>query len=131
DAPDGPHLAAVRPGAPADRAVPGPDARAPGRAAALRGATLANDKQFKLRTKYIGTRGVREYRETIASWVNKNDVVLEIGCEWGTTTGLIAPYCKEVIGTDISPECIEVARKKHPDICFEVLDAFDMRTEMS
>ena len=87
---------------------------------------MANEKQFKLKTKFVGTRGVKEYRESISTWVNKNDVILEIGCEWGTTTMQIAPHCKEVIGTDISRDCIERARQRHPDIRFEVLDAFDV-----
>ncbi|MCC6442109.1 MAG: class I SAM-dependent methyltransferase, partial [Armatimonadetes bacterium] len=91
---------------------------------------MANEKQFKLKTKFIATRGVEEYRETIPAWVNENDTVLEIGCEWGTTTVQIAPRCKEVIGTDVSPECIERARQKHPDIRFEVLDAFDVRAAL-
>ena len=91
---------------------------------------MANEKQFRLRTKFIGTRGVKEYRESISEWVNENDVVLEIGCEWGTTTAKLAPHCREVIGTDVSPECIERARKEHPDIRFEVLDAFDVRAAL-
>jgi trans-aconitate methyltransferase len=91
---------------------------------------MGNEKQFKLKTKFIATRNVKEYRETIAEWVNADDVVLEIGCEWGTTTVLIAPHCKEVIGTDVSRECIAEARKKHPDIHFDVLDAFDVRAAM-
>ncbi len=91
---------------------------------------MANEKQFKLKTKFVGTRGVNEYRETISEWINKDDVVLEIGCEWGTTTVKIAPCCKEVIGTDISAECIERARARHPDIQFEVLDAFDVRAAL-
>lgn len=93
--------------------------------------TMANEKQFKLRTLYVGTRGVKEYRETIEAWVNGNDVVLEIGCEWGTTTVLIASHCKEVIGTDVSADCIERARQKYPNIRFEVLDAYDLRTALS
>ena len=91
---------------------------------------MANEKQFKLKTKFVGTRGVKEYRESISTWVNKNDVVLEIGCEWGTTTVQIAPHCKEVIGTDISRACIERARQQHPDIRFEILDAFDVRAAL-
>lgn len=87
---------------------------------------MANDNQFKLHTKFIGTRGVKEYRESIAQWVNPRDVVLEIGCEWGTTTALIAPACREVIGTDVSPDCIARARQMHPGLRFEVLDAFDV-----
>ena len=86
-----------------------------------------SEKQFRVRTKFIATRNVKEYRETIPEWVKKSDVVLEIGCEWGTTTVLIAPHCREVIGTDVSPECIETARRRHPDTRFEVLDAFDVR----
>ena len=87
---------------------------------------MANEKQYKLKTKFIAVRNVREYRETIPTWVNDRDVVLEIGCEWGTTTVLIAPHCREVIGTDISEECLERARERHPEIRFELLDAFDI-----
>jgi trans-aconitate methyltransferase len=91
---------------------------------------MANEQQFKLKTKFIATRNVKEYRATIPVWVTEDDVVLEIGCEWGTTTRQIAPVCKEVIGTDISPECIERARERHPDIEFAVLDAFDVRAAL-
>lgn len=89
-----------------------------------------SEKQLKLKTKFIGTRNVKEYRETIPVWVNKDDVVLEIGCEWGTTTRVIAQHCREVIGTDISPECIQRARDKHPDLNFQVLDGFDVRAAL-
>jgi tRNA/tmRNA/rRNA uracil-C5-methylase (TrmA/RlmC/RlmD family) len=88
---------------------------------------MGNERQFKIKTKFVATRGVKEYRETIPTWVTARDVVLEIGCEWGTTTALIAPHCKEVIGVDIGPDCIERARQKHPALRFEVLDAFDVR----
>jgi hypothetical protein len=92
---------------------------------------MANEKQFRLKTKFIAARNVKEYRETIPAWVTKDDVVLEIGCEWGTTTVEIAPLCKEVIGTDVSLECIERARQKHPGIRFDVLDAFDVRAALA
>lgn len=62
---------------------------------------------FESRTQFIATRGVKEYRETIPVWVHSDDVVLEIGCEWGTTTRLIAPHCQKIIGTDIIPKCID------------------------
>jgi 2-polyprenyl-3-methyl-5-hydroxy-6-metoxy-1,4-benzoquinol methylase len=91
---------------------------------------MANERQFKLKTQFIATRNVREYRATIPVWVTKNDVVLEIGCEWGTTTVEIAPFCKEVVGTDISAECIERARQRHPEIEFALLDAFDVRAAL-
>ena len=85
---------------------------------------------FEGQTEFIATRGVKEYRETIPVWVNPQDIVLEIGCEWGTTTTLIAPYCKKVIGTDISPKCIERAKERHPELHFEVLDGFDVRAAL-
>ncbi len=91
---------------------------------------MANEKQFKTKTKFIGTRGVKEYRETIPVWINQHDTVLEIGCEWGTTTCMIAPHCKKVIGTDISPKCIERAKEMHPTIHFEVLDGFDVKAAL-
>lgn len=87
---------------------------------------MANEKQFRLNTKFISTRNVKEYRETIPVWVNKNDIVLEIGCEWGTTTTILAQYCQEVVGTDVSPDCIKRARETYPDLNFEVLDGFDV-----
>lgn len=89
---------------------------------------MANENQLKLKTMFIGTRGVKEYRASIAEWVSPEDTVLEIGCEWGTTTELIAPACKEVIGTDVSPECIARARQERPHLHFEVLDGFDVRS---
>ena len=91
---------------------------------------MPNDRQFRLKTRFIGTRNVREYRQTIATWVNADDVVLEIGCQWGTTTVLIAPHCRKVIGTDVSSDCVDRARQKHPDIEFAVLDAFDVRAAL-
>lgn len=87
---------------------------------------MANENQFKLNTKFIAVRNVKEYRETIPIWVNKDDVILEIGCEWGTTTKILAQHCREVIGTDISLECIQRAKEYSPDIHFEVLDGFDV-----
>jgi len=58
------------------------------------------------------------------------DKVLEIGCEWGTTSVLIYERCKNLIATDISLDCIQVARQKHPEIQFAVLDAFNIKDAM-
>lgn len=60
-------------------------------------------------------------------WVTPRDSVLEIGCEWGTTTKEIAAVTPRVLGTDVSPKVIERAREMHPHIEFAVLDAFDVR----
>jgi hypothetical protein len=92
---------------------------------------MANRNQlFEAKTTFIGTRGVKEYRETIPVWVNSDDIVLEVGCEWGTTTTLIAPHCKKIIATDISPKCIERARQMYPDLHFEVMDGFDVKAAL-
>jgi trans-aconitate methyltransferase len=91
---------------------------------------MANDRQFRWTTHLVATRGVKEYRDTIPALVETDDTVLELGCEWGTTTALLATRCKEVIGTDVSPDCIARARQRHPGIRFEVLDAFDVRAAL-
>jgi len=91
---------------------------------------MPNEKRFKIGTRFVGTRNVQEYRESIAEWVNSDDAVLEIGCEWGTTTVLLARRAREVIGTDVSPDCIRRARRQHPHLRFEVLDAFDVRAAL-
>jgi hypothetical protein len=91
---------------------------------------MANDSQFKLPTRFVATRGVQEYRATIPALVSTDDSILEIGCEWGTTTALLAARCKVVIGTDVSRVCIERARQSHPGVRFEVLDAFDVRAAL-
>jgi trans-aconitate methyltransferase len=88
---------------------------------------MANDNQFRTRTAFVATRGVGEYRATIPHLVLPDDVVLEVGCEWGTTTALLAQRAGSVLGTDISRDCLERARAMHPDVEFRVLDAFDLR----
>lgn len=89
---------------------------------------MANDKQFKAAARIIATRGVKEYRDTIAAVVRPDDYVLEVGCEWGTTTAVLARYSAHVIGTDISPRCIMRAHAMRPGLDFRVLDAFDIRS---
>ncbi|MBU0975267.1 MAG: class I SAM-dependent methyltransferase [Patescibacteria group bacterium] len=92
---------------------------------------MANENQYKLKSLLVGTRGVAEYRASIEKYIFKNDKVLEIGCEWGTTSELIYKKCPKLIATDISLKCIERARKMRPTIRFEVLDVFDIRKALS
>ena len=91
---------------------------------------MANNRQYRSKTLFVGTRGVKEYRSSIPVWVNESDTVLEIGCEWGTTTTIIAERAAAVIGTDVSHTVIERARERHPHIRFETLDAFDVRAAL-
>ena len=88
-------------------------------------------KPYGYPTKFIATSNVKEYRETIPYWVNEDDVVLEIGCEWGTTSELIAPRCKELIATDLSEECVARARTERPELRFETLDVFNIRKALA
>ncbi len=92
---------------------------------------MANEQQYKLRCLFVGTRGVEEYRQSIARYIQPQDRVLEIGCEWGTTSTLIFERCKNLIATDISAECIAQAQQKHPEIRFETLDVYDIQKAMS
>ncbi len=91
---------------------------------------MSNENQFKLKTQFIATRGVEEYRQTIEKWVMPWDKILEIGCEWGTTSKLIFDRCMNLIATDISLECIQKARRLHPEIEFTTLDAFNIKEAM-
>lgn len=87
---------------------------------------MANEKQYKLKTLFVGTRGVKEYRASIDEYVKHQDKVLEIGCEWGTTSELLYPKCDTLLATDISLKCIKRAREMRPDIRFETLDVYDV-----
>jgi hypothetical protein len=91
---------------------------------------MANDQQYKLRTLYVGTRGVKEYRASISQYINPSDKVLEIGCEWGTTSRLIQPKCSLLLATDVSSKCITKARTLYPEIRFETLDVFNTRAAL-
>ncbi len=95
-----------------------------------REVNMANENQFKLKTLFIATRGVAEYRQAVEKWVKPTDHILEIGCEWGTTSTLIYEKCTNLIATDISLDCIKVAREKYPEIQFETLDAFNIKEAM-
>lgn len=91
---------------------------------------MANEQQYKLFTKFIATRGVEEYRSTISQCIQANDSILELGCEWGTTSAFLFAKCKNLIATDISTECLQRARQKHPQINFQTLDAFDISSAL-
>lgn len=89
---------------------------------------MANDQQFRTQTLFLATRGVKEYRETIPELIQRHDVVLELGCEWGTTTTILAHYAQFVLGSDVSSKVIQEAKMRYPELNFAVLDAFDIRS---
>lgn len=71
------------------------------------------------------TKGVQEYRATIAKYINRNDTVLEIGFAWGTTTAILSQYAKKVIGID-KGESYHTAVKSYPTLELYKLDGFDL-----
>jgi len=80
--------------------------------------------------KLVITQGVKEYRRTISSCVTKNDVVLEIGFAWGTTTSLLYQRARKVVGID-KGKSYYAAVKKYPHIQFKKIDAFNIREVLS
>jgi trans-aconitate methyltransferase len=53
--------------------------------------------------------------------------ILDLGCGTGTLTAEIAASGAQVVGIDRSPEMIGEARKKFPDLHFEVCDARSLK----
>ena len=76
-------------------------------------------------SQIILTKGVKEYRQTIANYVIKEDVVLEIGCAWGTTSVLLYEHAKYVVAID-KGESLTTAKKTYPQIHFEKIDGFNV-----
>lgn len=76
-------------------------------------------------TKIIITKGVKEYRQTISRYINKKDLILEIGFAWGTTTNLLAKACRRVIGID-KGESYFTAIKQYPGLKLYKIDGFNI-----
>lgn len=57
----------------------------------------------------------------------KGERILDVGCGTGHLTAEIAVSGAEVVGIDSSEEMIGEARKKHPGLRFEVMDAREIR----
>ncbi len=47
--------------------------------------------------------------------IKKTDFVLDVGCGTGVISGLLGERVKEVLGIDLSPKMLEIAKKKHCD----------------
>ncbi|MEM1366099.1 MAG: class I SAM-dependent methyltransferase [Pseudomonadota bacterium] len=73
------------------------------------------------------------YQRSLArtrEWLKPTDHVLEIGCGTGTTALYHAPQVDQLVGTDISPRMVAIARDKlatdhQPNVRFEVASASD------
>jgi ubiquinone/menaquinone biosynthesis C-methylase UbiE len=56
--------------------------------------------------------GYERTLDRCASYLTKDDVVLELGCGTGTTALRVAPHVRQILATDISAEMIAIARDR-------------------
>ena len=56
---------------------------------------------------------------------NETSVILDIGSGTGHHVGLLSEQNLKVVGIDISPSMIEIARKNYPELNFKLSDALD------
>ncbi len=109
--------------------------------------TLRAAPTFRGASKVYCCVGVTEYRKTISWLVHGDDCVLEIGCQGGITTDLIAKRVRQirasidsdqftgtsddrvvgVVGVDVAKKSISHARKNFPNTVstFETCDGWD------
>lgn len=73
----------------------------------------------------VVTENVEDYRKAIPVYLTKDDVVLECGAAQGVTTNLIAEVAADVVGIDLSTFQTEGAQRRHPNVCFYNMDAYD------
>lgn len=73
----------------------------------------------------VVTENVEDYRKAISVYLNRDDVVLELGCAQGVTTGLIGEAVREVIGIDKSEFQTGKAQARNPNVQFHNIDAYD------
>ena len=76
-------------------------------------------------SRIILTKGVKEYRQTINQVVSRQDIVLEIGCAWGTTSNLLYHRAGDLVAIDKGAS-LPSARESYPHIHFEQFDGFDI-----
>lgn len=106
-------------------------------------ATLRTAPALRGASKVFCCVGVTEYRKTISWLVHGDDCVLEIGCQGGLTTDLIAKHVRQiraaagngdgdgravgVVGVDVAKKSVAHARKNFPNTVsrFETCDGWD------
>lgn len=75
--------------------------------------------------------GVADYRKTIPLLLEQGDEVIEIGSHYGSTTTMLYDAVKSeedgfCVGVDIGESIIEQAKRRHPHVLFDVVDAWDV-----
>lgn len=67
----------------------------------------------------------KKYAKTLSQYVDKNSLVLDIGCGIGRVEKFLAPCCKKIYAVDISRRMLHFARQEVPysNVVFHRLDA--------
>lgn len=69
----------------------------------------------------------RDALTAFAGLVGEGGVVCDAGCgPCGHVTGLLAGHGLDLLGVDLSPRCVELARRERPGCRFEVMDQRDV-----
>jgi hypothetical protein len=76
-------------------------------------------------SRIIITKGVKQYRRTIPACVNAKDIVLEVGCAWGTTSHILSRHAGYLVAIDKGAS-LPMAKQTYPHIHFEQMDGFDI-----
>jgi SAM-dependent methyltransferase len=72
-----------------------------------------------------------KYRRTLAALGGRRfDRALEVGCSIGVFTAMLAPWCEELIGVDVSERALEQARERLAGASGVSLEMRDVAAEM-
>ncbi len=82
-------------------------------------------RQYRNLEGYIdpGERAATEYLAAEC----RGKPILDIGVGCGRTTSLLLPISSNYIGVDYTPELLEVAARKNPQVRYQFMDARDLR----
>lgn len=101
-------------------------ARAANSGSKRRKKKLERDQHTKFQTPIIACENCNDYRDLIPRCIEHDDIVLEVGCHVGATTGLIAAIAKHTVGIDASDFWLPEARQAYPHVRFEHCDCWDV-----
>src|SRR5438045_3922531 len=85
------------------------------------------EQRAPLRARETGRYYQRLLRRYYAFWVPPGLRVIEVGCGLGDLLAAVKP--SRGVGVDFSPAVIKLARERHPELEFQLADAFEFSTE--
>ncbi len=81
------------------------------------------EEYYKIVTKFE----VLPELDQFLSFLNPCDSILDLGCGPGHHSDFFSSKGYEVIGIDLSPEMLEIAKKETPQVDFKVMDIQDLK----